>query len=538
MKTFESDVCIIGGGISAALLSQKLSELAPDISITVVEAGQKIFDFENRMSYRQRMLDYEENPWPGDFIEDQAAENIISRTMAVGGSALHWGGVTNRFSEEDLSLQSRYGLAVDWPLSWQELEPFICEAEARIGVAAEPTVFPEDQPSRPYPMPAMPLTHNLKQLQQWAEKSGIPFGPTPQAKNTTEYDGRAVCQRCDTCRICPTGARYSPDFTFKQLLAERKLTLHDRTIVRRLKLHDSQNSIAVAQAVHRDRPDEPLEYRARQFVLASGYCWSSHLLLLSACSRFPNGLANSSELVGRYMTGHPHVLGFIEMNAKTYPGMNRSYSLVSRQFFRCPSDQPYARHDLRIWESASGHSPRLQNETGKLLLGDKLLQDWRHRTSRSSARIRAYYDAHPSRDSALTLNKNKRNRWGDPLPTIDHRIDADARSREDATKSHILEIFKKLARADDGKILSTEFHSYFDHPAGGCRMGEDPATSVCDSFGNTYDHPNLFVVGSPTLPTGGCTNGTLTFAALTLRSAKQLAKTFGKSKRPVNSDSI
>ena len=78
MKTFESDVCIIGGGISAALLSQKLSELAPDVSITVVEAGQKIFDFENRMAYRQRMLDYEENPWPGDFIEDQTAENIIS----------------------------------------------------------------------------------------------------------------------------------------------------------------------------------------------------------------------------------------------------------------------------------------------------------------------------------------------------------------------------------------------------------------------------------------------------------------------------
>ena len=84
MPKHESDVCIIGGGISAALLSQKLTELIPGVTIAVVEAGRKIFDFENRMSYRQRMLDYGENPWPGDFIEDQAAENIISRTMAVG----------------------------------------------------------------------------------------------------------------------------------------------------------------------------------------------------------------------------------------------------------------------------------------------------------------------------------------------------------------------------------------------------------------------------------------------------------------------
>jgi quinoprotein glucose dehydrogenase len=66
--------------------------------------------------------------------------------------------------------------------------------------------------------------------------------------------------------------------------------------------------------------------------------------------------------------------------------------------------------------------------------------------------------------------------------------------------------------------------NYQDHPAGGCRMGKDPATSVTDSYGRTHDHENLFVVGSPTMPTGGCTNGTLTFVALALRSVDQLAR--------------
>jgi quinoprotein glucose dehydrogenase len=516
-------VCIVGGGICAALLAHKLAERRPGVKIVVVEAGRSIFDFENRTAYRQRMLEYGENPWPGDTIEDQAAEGIISRTMAVGGSALHWGGVCNRFSEEDLRLASSYGLAVDWPLRWEELERLYCEAERRIGVAGEPGPLPEDRRSQPYPMPPMPLSHNLERLKAWGEKSGIPFWGTPQAKNTVEYDGRAVCKRCNTCEICPTGARYSPDFTFRRLLAEKQIALHDRTLVRRLVLHDTRPSVVRAEAVSYARPDEPLRYEARLFVLAAGYAWSPHLLLLSACARFPQGLANRSGLVGRYMNGHAFVSAQIEMDARIYPGMNEQHSLISRAFFRCPKDKPYVRHDLRIWESAVGRQPRLRDGP-RVLLGDALLEDWRSRARRGAARVRAYYDVHPSRDSALTLDASRRNRFGDPLPRIEHRLDEPTREREDATKRHIVGVFERLARADSGKILSTSFSSYLDHPGGGCRMGSDPGASVCDSHGRTHDHDNLFVVGAPTLPTGGCTNGTLTFAALTLRSAERIAE--------------
>jgi quinoprotein glucose dehydrogenase len=85
------------------------------------------------------------------------------------------------------------------------------------------------------------------------------------------------------------------------------------------------------------------------------------------------------------------------------------------------------------------------------------------------------------------------------------------------------QVFARLAKADDGKILRTSDGNYLDHPAGGCRMGPDPANSVCDSYGSTHDHENLFVVGAATLPTAGCTNGTLTFVALTLRSSTEIA---------------
>jgi choline dehydrogenase-like flavoprotein len=522
MTTHACDVLLIGGGITAAQMASRLIEKKPGLRVTIVEAGKRFFNLDERMARRERWLAYGENPWPKDFIEDQSAEGIISRSMAVGGSAMHWGGVTNRFSEEDTRLQSKFGLAVDWPIEWSELERYYCDAERQLGVSGEPSPIAEDKRSAPYPMPPMILSHNLKVLKAWADKSGLPFGGTPQAKNTREYDGRGICKRCNTCEICPTGARYSPDFTFEALLARKKIELHDETQVRRLVTHDTKNHIVRAEAVSR-KTGEAITYEAGSFIVTSGYAWSSHLLLLSANSRFPEGLGNRSGLVGRYMNGHSFSSAFIEIDASLFPGMNEQHSLISRQFFRAPASKPYVRHDLRVWESAFGRGPRLKNDSGAILFGDALMSDWRARTKRGVARVRAYYDVHPDRESRLTLDPANKNRFGDPLPKIEHRLDAATVARRDATLAHIHGVFDTLARADNGKVMNVRESDYLDHPGGGCRMGADPASSVVDSFGLTHDHPNLWVVGSPTLPTGGCTNGTLTFVALTLRSAERLA---------------
>jgi quinoprotein glucose dehydrogenase len=431
---YESDIVIIGGGITAALVAQKLLELKPSLSIIVVEAGKRLFDNQNRLNYRKRNIDYGENMWPGDFVPDQSARGVISRTMAVGGSALHWGGVCNRFSEEDTRLKSMYGLAVDWPIEWKELETFYCEAERRIGVSGEASPLPEDWRSEPYPMPAMPMTWNLIQLKAWAEQSGIKFWTTPQAKNTVDgYGGRSKCLRCNTCEVCPTGARYSPDWTFKQLLAANKVQLHDQTLVRKLALEDANARVSVAQASRED-DGAAVEYRAKTFVLASGYCWSPHLLLVSANSRFPNGLANSSDHVGRYMTGHLAYQTTIDLDAKIYPGMNEQHSLISREYFRCKTDQPYVRHDLRVWENGGGRGPQLRDGAGAVLLGDALIKEWRTRVRRGTARVRGYFDAHPDRESRLTLDPSVKNRFGDPLPAILHRVDAGTTARAGVTR--------------------------------------------------------------------------------------------------------
>ena len=528
MPVHESDICVIGGGITAAMLVERLTELKPGLRITIVEAGRSIFDRENRGQYHRRALDYGEHPWHDDFIADQQAKGMISMTMAVGGQALHWGGACNRFSEEDLRLKSIYGLADDWPITWSELERYYVEAERRLNVAGDTSPYPQDRRSASYPQPAMPLSFNLQVLKRWAEQSGMKFSPLPMSRNVVApFGGRGQCGLYDTCGdVCPTGARYSPDYTYQQLIAARKVTLHDRMLVRRLIVDDGRSTIAMAHGYHQDRPNEVTEYRAKQFVLSSGQCWSPHLLLLSSSSRFPEGLANRSGLVGRFMNGHKFIAAQATIDDETFPGQNMTHSLISREYFRCATANAYVRHDTRVWENSAGKEPRLRGAQGELLLGDELLNEWRGRALKgSSVRLRTYYDSHPSIDSRLTLDPASKNRYGDPMPKIERRLDAAAEAREAATLAHCTGVFERMARASNGRLAGTPSVSdYWDHPAGGCRMGADPATSVVDSHGRSHDHENLFVIGAPTLPTGGCTNGTLTFVALSLRSAVKIAE--------------
>jgi len=519
--TIESDVVVIGAGITAAMFTERLAETT-GATITVIEAGNRIFNLEDRYARRERYLNYQENPWPGDHIESQAADGMMSRSMSVGGQAMHWGGVTPRFTPEDFRVRSLFGVGYDWPLTYDDLDPFYQEAEERMGVAGIQGPPEYDRRLRDYPLPPIPLSYNLVRLKEWAEKSGIPFWQTPVAKLSQPYRGRNVCMRCDTCNICPTGAKYSPDFSFIRLVNDKRIALHSRRLVRRLMLRPDSDRIEYAVAMDRDNPAEEIHYRAQTFVVAAGYCWSPHLLLLSANSRYPDGLANRSGNVGKYVTGHRAINNFVEVPEKLYPGVYIEDSLVSKRF-QVREGAKYIRHDLRIWESDFARRARLRNDAGELMLGDEILDEFRQRSERGVAQLRAYYDVIPARDSSLTLSSTATNDWGDPLPII-RFVDSDwTRELRAETESTIRARFDAIIAAGGGRSLAVRDNPLHDHPCGGCRMGEDPSTSVVDPWGRAHDHENLWIVGTPTLVSSGCNNGTLTFSALALRSAAALA---------------
>ena len=530
-EVIESDICIVGSGITAALVAEKLAE-EREARIVVVEAGDETVPLAERAAHRARFVAYGENPWGRDHIDGMTADGIQSRSMQVGGLAMHWGGVTPRFSPEDFRVKSLYGVGYDWPVTYEELDPFYYEAERRIGVAGEQGPRELDPRANPFPMPALPLTYNLELLKRWTDSAGIAMWSQPSAKNSEAYGGRAVCCRNDTCSpICPVGAKYSPDFTWNTLRASKRVELLPRTLVRRLVVEDGSNRIGRAEAVRRDRggaAGSPVHFRAKTFVVAAGYAWSPHLLLLSRSSRFPNGIANRSGTVGKYMTGHRNVFAFVKLPLRLYPGMNEQHSLVTKQFMRPGKIDRYVRHDLRVWESSVGRRPRLKGDDGAVLLGDELLADWRRRSTEGTARVRAYYDVIPDRESTLTLNDSATNEYGDPQPRLTFRDSPDSVAVRAHTEDSIKTLFQRMARAGSGEIIRTGVDDFQDHPAGGCRMGDDPATSVVDSYGRAHDHENLFVVGAPTSVSGGCANATLTFLAVGLRQATEIGKDFGQ----------
>jgi quinoprotein glucose dehydrogenase len=214
----------------------------------------------------------------------------------------------------------------------------------------------------------------------------------------------------------------------------------------------------------------------------------------------------------------------VELDFPLHPGEYGNHSLLSKRFqSRDEGEGRYVRHDFRVWDSTVGRQPRLADDEGRLLLGDDLLDDWRTRAATGAARLRAYYDVLPHRESRMELDGGT-NAWGDPLPRLRFR-DAEASVElRGYTEDLVRRRFADVVAAGGGRILRTFVDETQDHPGGGARMGDDPTTSVVDAYGRSWDHENLFVVGAPTLVSGGCANGTLTFCALTLRQTEEVAR--------------
>jgi len=530
MRTIDADIVIIGSGITAALMAARLAETTTR-SITVIEAGKPTTPLADRTKARARFMAYGESPWKQDHLDDQNAFGTtwgFSPSMTVGGLAMHWGGVSPRYSPEDFRLRTLYGVGDDWPFTYDELDPFYQEAEERMGVAGEQGPVALDPRGKPYPLPPLPVNYNLQQLQQFAASAGIAAWSTPSAKNSLPRDGRSQCQRCDTCYpVCPTGAKYSPDFTWNALEKASKITLITQTLVRRLVADPKTGAILRATGNRTDAGGEEVTINAKTFVLAAGFTWSPHLLLLSRDAAHPDGLANRSGLVGKYLAGHRNVNAYLTLPLELYPGINVQHSLVSKQFMRVPKSGRYLRHDLRLWESSVGREPRLRDDIGAPLFGDALLSDWRTRARGATARVRAYYDVIPDKESKLTLNSARANRFGDPMPTLAFRDDPLSAALRPWQEEQIATLFRTMARAGNGQLLKME-NSVNDlgqeYPTGGCRMGDDPTTSVVDKWGRAHDHENLWVAGAPTQPSASCCNGTLTFVANGLRTASAIAK--------------
>lgn len=513
--TARADVCIVGAGVAGGLLAHSLAQEGFDV--VVLEAGPR-FDFESRLERMERALrpDISQPVWDMGGERDAYTTTGVEydlnthRVKGVGGSTLHWSAWTPRYHEKDFEMQTRYGLAKDWPIDYHDLQPYYASAEQHLGVAGaddNPFAPPRDEP---HPLPPFPTSPIDSLYREACSTLDITLHSAPQARNSEAYDGRSQCLGYSTCNpVCPSGAKYSGDVHIQKAESEGA-TVIDRAPVQYLEHDDAGETIEAA--VYNTPEETERRQEARTFVLAAGGIEIPRLLLLSKSETFPDGLANSSGLVGKYFMEHPvvGVGGHVEKPANQEPMF--WWALESHQFY--DHDEPRPGSFKLEFKQEDPFSPIQRLDDTVDVYPESVPDSWR-------VVVGAPVEMLPKKHNQVTLNPTETDDHGNPVPDV--AFDVGPHARE--TMAHAMGIQTRILEAmgaTNRYQTSLADPPYASHHMGTTRMGENSDESVVDPTLRTHDLRNLFVASSSVFVTAGAMNPTLTIAALALRLAEHL----------------
>jgi choline dehydrogenase-like flavoprotein len=442
----------------------------------------------------------------------------------VGGSTLHFTGEAHRLNPRSMRMQSRFGVAADWPFDYAALEPHYCDAERIIGVAG-----PSDDRARwrsePYPLPPHRLSYASQKLQEGCTKLGLNWVPNSIAALSQPYDGRPGCNYCGNCgRGCPRQDKGSVDVTFiRKALASDYCSLQVGCQVTRIE----PGSTDRVKGVHYvDANGNSQFVEGDTVVLACGAVETPRLLLTSKGKNAPNGLANESGQVGQNFMEtlswtcsglHPEPLGSYrglpsdsicwDFSAPdSIPGVIggcRFSTSVAEAGFVGPIG--YAKRVVGGW--GLPHKKKMRDAFGRILSVGAI--------GESLPNPRSYIDLDPLQTDAV----------GVPLARIHSHLEDGELER----LAFMATTARKILTAAGVAQLLEEYGAYdffsSTHVFGTCRMGSDPEQSVVDEYCRSHRWHNLFVVDASVFPsTGGGESPSLTIEALALRAAKHIGE--------------
>ena len=524
----DSDVVIIGAGVAGCLVGWSLARQG--VNVTIVEAGpwlntadvfeRFVTSGDNYASACYPSLEYA--PRPMQAYPDEYHTNVGPATYntdyvrAVGGTTWHWGGAALRFMPNEMKLKSNFGVGRDWPIEYSELERFYTQAEVELGVSGNSDDDLGSPRSQKYPMPEMPATVLDQHINNVFGRHGIAFHYLPQARNSVSYDGRPACQGNNICSpVCPINAKYTGDIHARKAINEGAKILADAMVTSLEVGSDGQIS-----SVQYRRPDGSVaKIAGKIFVLAANAIETVKLLLNSTSEAYPNGLANSSDQVGRNLMGHTDRLLKLEWNEPVYPGTGPTLNYCSSAFRDGPFRSEHAGAFILVADYMDLGGIVVETLDQHINVNN-LETAVREKAIRRSELL-CFSEELPIPENRITLDHGKFDSSGQPGINIHFSTQEYA---DKGVKRIVDRIWDVAVSTGAFKVISQSHDAGSVHITGTTIMGENPVESVVDSDCRSHDHPNLFFAGSGSFPSSGTVNPTLTIAALSLRTAEAIKR--------------
>jgi choline dehydrogenase-like flavoprotein len=418
----------------------------------------------------------------------------------------------------DFNIYTHDGVGADWPISYEDLVPYYRKVELELGVSGL-AGDPWTPHVEPYINPPFPNSYANKIMQRGCDKLGIRLWPTAMARLSRHFDGRPPCIQCGKCKYgCMTRAKSSTDVTYvEKAEATGRVKVLTQSVAAYINVDQGGKPTGV---VYYDKQGVAHEQKARIIVVSGGTLQSPRLLLNSSSSRYPHGLANSSGLVGKYFMQHIgwHGVGLFEDRIDSYRGFYGGASTAD--FAETSRHNDFARGWLLEFHSGVTTPIHCAKQSGGLWGAS--LKAYMRRTFGHLAGVGLSGEQLPDVRNAIGINPDVKDQYGMPVAHIDYQLFDNDEKLLAAGKKNIEAIIQASGAI---KIHSMNYHfGSSPHNMGTCRMGNDPKTSVINSFCQSHDIPNLFVIDGSCFVTGGTANPSLTIHAIALRASQYIVE--------------
>jgi choline dehydrogenase-like flavoprotein len=582
----QHDVVIAGAGIAGALMAKFLTRAGLKVLVLEAgpESAKSFEGYQEHLRHFYAASGKgPESAWPPDahapqpdtadlkqnngyFIQSGPDRYGSSYSRTRGGSTLHWLGVSLRMLPEDFQLRSLYGVGRDWPLRYSDLEPYYCKAEYEMGVSADVAeqryhglTFTEGYD---YPMRRVPPSYSDRKLAEAVDGMDVDLGDGPvplkirtypAARNSTPRPGYApvgaideragsravemfVGQRCQgntSCTpICPVQAKYNAGKTMAQ--ADRsKLQVLSQAVVSKVNVDPATGQVQSLTYLRYDASGFTIhQASARAYVLAAHAVENAKLMLIS-------GLTGPKDLVGKTLMDHPalYAWGLAPEPVGAYRGPLSTAGLEDLRAGPFRARHAAFRFDIGNdgWRAATGApDTAVAAAVTKQNLYGRKLRDQLASTLSRQVRFSLAVEQLPDPANCVTIDPGHPDPLGLPRPVISYHIDDYTKAGMAAATKVYKQVFQRAGITDctnpnEGHWFPTviwgdvvfPYHG-MGHFAGTHVMGASRHDSVVDSHQRSWDHRNLYLVGSGSFPTMGTANPTLTLAALTIRTAEHL----------------